>query len=74
MGATVTVDPAARELADVQAELGMTEGFDVGLEMSGSGDALHAMLANMSHGGRIAMLGIPTRTSRSTGRRWSSTC
>ena len=60
MGATVTVDPAARELADVQAELGMTEGFDIGLEMSGSGDALHAMLANMSHGGRIAMLGIPT--------------
>ena len=38
----------------------MTEGFDVGLEMSGNGDALHAMLANMSHGGRIAMLGIPT--------------
>ena len=38
----------------------MTEGFDIGLEMSGNGDALHAMLANMSHGGRIAMLGIPT--------------
>jgi threonine 3-dehydrogenase len=60
MGATVTVDPTARELAEVQSELGMTEGFDIGLEMSGSGDALHAMLANMSHGGRIAMLGIPT--------------
>ena len=38
----------------------MTEGFDVGLEMSGNPAALHAMLASMSHGGRIAMLGIPT--------------
>ena len=61
MGATVTVDPTRRVLVDVQRELGMTEGFDIGLEMSGNGDALHGMLANMSHGGRIAMLGIPTR-------------
>ena len=60
MGATLVVDPRRRDLADVQRELGMTEGFDIGLEMSGSPDALHAMLANMSHGGRIAMLGIPT--------------
>jgi threonine 3-dehydrogenase len=60
MGASLTVDPTARELADVQAELGMTEGFDVGLEVSGNPAALRAMLANMSHGGRIAMLGIPT--------------
>jgi len=60
MGATVTVDPTTQELADVQRDLGMTEGFDIGLEMSGNGDALHAMLASMSHGGRIAMLGIPT--------------
>ena len=60
MGASVTIDPLAQELGDVQRELGMTEGFDVGLEMSGNGDALHAMLANMSHGGRIAMLGIPS--------------
>ena len=60
LGASVTVDPLAQELGDVQRELGMTEGFDVGLEMSGNGDALHAMLANMSHGGRIAMLGIPS--------------
>jgi threonine 3-dehydrogenase len=60
MGATVTVDPTTQELADVERELGMTEGFDIGLEMSGNGDALHAMLASMSHGGRIAMLGIPT--------------
>jgi threonine 3-dehydrogenase len=60
MGASLTVDPTGRELADVQAELGMTEGFDVGLEVSGNPAALRAMLANMSHGGRIAMLGIPT--------------
>jgi threonine 3-dehydrogenase len=59
MGASVTVDPGAQELADVQRELGMTEGFDVGLEMSGNGSALQGMLANMSHGGRIALLGIP---------------
>jgi threonine 3-dehydrogenase len=60
LGASVTIDPVAQELGDVQRELGMTEGFDVGLEMSGNGDALHALLANMSHGGRIAMLGIPS--------------
>jgi threonine 3-dehydrogenase len=61
LGASLTVDPGARTLADVQTELGMTEGFDVGLEMSGNPDALHLMLANMSHGGRIALLGIPTQ-------------
>jgi threonine 3-dehydrogenase len=60
MGATLAIDPAQRELIEVQAELGMTEGFDVGLEMSGSAAALRSMLANMSHGGRIAMLGIPS--------------
>jgi threonine 3-dehydrogenase len=60
LGATITVDPTKRDLADVQRQLHMTEGFDIGLEMSGNGDALHGMLANMSHGGRIAMLGIPT--------------
>ena len=54
------VDPRERDLADVQRELGMTEGFDVGLEMSGNPDALRDMIANMAHGGRIAMLGIPT--------------
>jgi threonine 3-dehydrogenase len=61
MGASLAVDPRERDLAGVQAELGMTEGFDIGLEMSGAPDALHAMLANMAHGGRIAMLGIPTQ-------------
>jgi threonine 3-dehydrogenase len=39
----------------------MTEGFDVGLEMSGSADAFHDMLANMSHGAKVALLGIPDR-------------
>jgi threonine 3-dehydrogenase len=61
LGATVVVDPGERDLRAVQRELGMVEGFDVGLEMSGSADALHAMLANMAHGGQIAMLGIPDR-------------
>ncbi len=59
MGATLAIDPRERELRDVQRELGMTEGFDVGLEMAGSPDALRSMIANMAHGGRIALLGIP---------------
>jgi len=61
LGATLVVDPRERDLHSVQRELGMVEGFDVGLEMSGGADALHTMLANMAHGGRIAMLGIPDR-------------
>jgi threonine 3-dehydrogenase len=61
MGATLVIDPTERDLHDVQTELGMVEGFDVGLEMSGNPGALHAMLDNMAHGGRIAMLGIPDR-------------
>jgi threonine 3-dehydrogenase len=60
LGASLTFDPTASELPQVQHELRMTEGFDIGLEMSGNPDALHLMLANMSHGGRIALLGIPT--------------
>jgi threonine 3-dehydrogenase len=60
LGASLTVDPGARTLEQVQDELGMTEGFDVGLEMSGSPEALHQLIASMSHGGRIALLGIPT--------------
>jgi len=60
MGATLAIDPRERELGEVQRELGMTEGFDVGLEMSGNPDALRAMIANMAHGGRIALLGIPS--------------
>jgi len=60
MGASLTVDPRERTLDDVQRELGMTEGFDVALEMSGNAAALHQLIASMSHGGRIALLGIPT--------------
>lgn len=59
MGATVALNVKERSLADVRAELGMKEGFDVGLEMSGNGVALKEMLANMCHGGKVAMLGIP---------------
>jgi threonine 3-dehydrogenase len=60
MGATLAVDVRERELGDVQRELGMTEGFDIALEMSGNADALRGAIANMAHGGRIAVLGIPT--------------
>ncbi len=60
MGATVTVDPRERDLLEVQAELGMVEGFDVALEMSGNATALRTAIANMAHGGGIAILGIPT--------------
>jgi threonine 3-dehydrogenase len=60
MGATVVVDPRQRDLHDVQRGLGMVEGFDVALEMSGSPVALRTALANMAHGGRVAILGIPT--------------
>ncbi|MFO1093353.1 MAG: L-threonine 3-dehydrogenase [Planctomycetaceae bacterium] len=59
MKATRTVYARAEKLADVQQELGMKEGFDVGLEMSGNPAAFRDMLANMAHGGKIAMLGIP---------------
>jgi threonine 3-dehydrogenase len=60
LGATLAVDVGEQDLADVQRELGMTEGFDVGFEMSGNPDALRGMIANMAHGGRIAVLGIPS--------------
>ena len=60
MGATRVVDVRRERVEDIHAELGMREGFDVGLEMSGSADALPTMLACMAHGARIAMLGIPT--------------
>ena len=60
MGASVAVDVRHKTLEEVQKELGMREGFDVGLEMSGSPAALRTMLSNMCHGGKIAMLGIPS--------------
>jgi threonine 3-dehydrogenase len=60
MGATVALDVRSGSLADVQKDLGMSEGFDVGLEMSGQPAAFRSMLENMCHGGKIAMLGIPS--------------
>jgi threonine 3-dehydrogenase len=59
MKVTKAVDITKSTLADVQKLLGMKEGFDVGLEMSGQAAAFRDMIANMSHGGKIAMLGIP---------------
>jgi threonine 3-dehydrogenase len=56
---SVALDVRETSIAETQAKLGMKEGFDVGLEMSGNPAALHDMLANMAHGGRIAMLGLP---------------
>lgn len=60
LGATRTVNVNKEQLEDVMLELGMTEGFDVGLEMSGVSSAFHVMLDTMNHGGKIAMLGIPS--------------
>lgn len=59
MGATRAVNVREQALVDIMKELGMTEGFDVGLEMSGNPDALNSMLRSMHHGGHVAMLGIP---------------
>ena len=61
MGATLTLDMRHETVESAQKRLGMKEGFDVGLEMSGSAEALHAMLANMCHGGKVALLGILLR-------------
>ncbi|MBH8579074.1 L-threonine 3-dehydrogenase [Bisbaumannia pacifica] len=60
LGATRTVDVRHETLAEVQRDLGMAEGFDVGLEMSGSPEAFRDLLANLCHGGKVAMLGIPS--------------
>jgi threonine 3-dehydrogenase len=59
MGATVALNVRTGTLRHVQEQLGMAEGFDVGLEMSGSAAAFRDMIDNMCHGGKIAMLGIP---------------
>jgi threonine 3-dehydrogenase len=61
MGATLAVNPGETPLAEVQKQLGMMEGFDVGLEMSGNAQALRDMIDCMSHGGKIAILGIPAK-------------
>jgi threonine 3-dehydrogenase len=60
MGVTEAVNIREHTLPDIQKKLGMTEGFDVALEMSGNQEAFRGMLANMSHGAKIAMLGIPS--------------
>jgi threonine 3-dehydrogenase len=59
LGVTRTLDVRQESIEQCQQQLGMVEGFDVGLEMSGNPQAFRDMLANMSHGGKIAMLGIP---------------
>ena len=59
MGATRAIDVSKTSIADTMGELGMTEGFDVGLEMSGNGRALRDLFHAMNHGGRVALLGIP---------------
>jgi threonine 3-dehydrogenase len=69
MGATRVLYVRSEQIADTQNDLGMSEGFDVGLEMSGSPDAFRDMLQNMCHGGKIAMLGIP---SQDTAIDWST--
>lgn len=61
LGVTRAVNTSETPLAQVQKDLGMQEGFDVGLEMSGNPSAFREMLANMSHGAKIAMLGIPSK-------------
>ena len=61
MGATVAHDITQGDLAGVQERLGMKEGFDVGLEMSGNAAAFGDMIENMCHGGKIALLGIPSQ-------------
>jgi len=61
VGVSLAVNPIETSLADAQTKLNMTEGFDVGLEMSGNPQAFRDMLANMSHGAKIAMLGIPSQ-------------
>jgi threonine 3-dehydrogenase len=59
LGATQAVDVRTQTLGDVMRSLGMTEGFDVGMEMSGNGQAFRDLLGVMNHGGRVAILGIP---------------
>ena len=60
LGATLALDVRRESVAEAQKRLGMKEGFDVGLEMSGNPNAFRDMIDNMAHGGKIAMLGIPS--------------
>ncbi len=59
MGASLAINVKERTPRDAMKELGMTEGFDVGMEMSGNGSAFQSLLEAMNHGGRVAILGIP---------------
>lgn len=61
LGATLVIDPKVQNLKDVQRDLGMKAGFDIGLEMSGNGEAFNDMINNMNFGGQIALLGIPSK-------------
>jgi len=61
LGATHTINVSRDSIGDLQAQLGMREGFDVGLEMSGNPQAFNDLVNNMCHGGKIAMLGIPEK-------------
>jgi threonine 3-dehydrogenase len=63
VGVTVALDVSKGSVADTQKQLGMKEGFDVGMEMSGVPAAFEELLANMCHGGKVAMLGILPRTA-----------
>jgi threonine 3-dehydrogenase len=60
IGVTAAVDTSQTPLPDVMSDLGMREGFDVGMEMSGKPVALREMLGSMTHGGKVAMLGLPS--------------
>jgi threonine 3-dehydrogenase len=60
MGATCTVNPMKQSIGEIQRELGMSEGFDVGLEMSGSPAGFSSLIDNMCHGGKVAVLGLPS--------------
>jgi threonine 3-dehydrogenase len=64
-GVTRAIDPRETKLEQVQHDLGMQEGFDVGLEMSGNSRAFSDMLASLSHGAKVAMLGIPSPSEMS---------
>jgi threonine 3-dehydrogenase len=68
MGVTLAVDPTKTSLRDVMKQLGMREGFDVGLEMSGNASAFHSMIEHMNHAGKIALLGF---LPQNTGIDWS---
>ena len=61
IGVSLALNVSQAEIADGQRELGLREGFDIGLEMSGRPEAMRDMIANMTHGGRIAMLGLPAQ-------------